>query len=143
MSRKKNDGDKSTDISKYDGKEVGDSDSGESGVVEIKESYVEILNQLGVDTRAMSLEEIRAEIEKRKGNLEAGNVYDLKTGKRVKSESKAKKKKGRTYQVKSVEGVLTAEEFDAARSEQDYKKRSDKEDKPVPTTPFVPPKPKP
>lgn len=143
MSKRKSGGDQPTDITLSRGDLIQDDDSSEGGVTEIKESYIDILNQLGVDTRAMSLEEIRAEIQKRKGSFKSGNRFDLKTGKRIQEESTQGKKKGRTYKVKlSQDEMLTASEFDVDRSDEEYKKKSDKQNSPVPSIPFNP-KPKP
>ena len=129
---------KSGDITRADDTESG----GEVGGQVSEDSYVQILNQLGVDTQAMSLDEVRQMIQQysEEGAIKGAKVIDLKTGKSVQT-FKSKKEQGRTISVKkSSDEPLTRAEMEQQKKDEDYRKGSDKEDTPAPGKPFSPPK---
>lgn len=129
---------------KSDIKIVSDDEVDGSGGNIVEESYATILQKLGVDTAEMTIEDIENMVHQytQEGRLKGAKVISLETGKSVQT-FKQKKDATRTITVKEKsEKPVTPQEFERLKEEERYKKRSDKQDKPAPTTPFIPPTPK-
>ena len=137
---------KPTDLTTTSDTDIEEGGSGESGIYEA--TYSKFAKEHGLDFSEMTVDEIREIIHQyvQEGKVSKGaKVYNLK-GELI--SHKAKQTRGnragvRSYQVKQEKGKpVTQAEFDAIKAEQDYKASSEKQDKPAPDAPFVPPTPK-
>ncbi len=127
-----------TDVDDQDG---GGEISGGQGQ---EESWNQILDSLGIDTRAMSKAEIQAIIRNyTEGKQAASNVYDITSGKKVSSINRKQENDTRYYTLsKDKSGFATSNEVkeDKAKDQQP-EKRSEKESTHTPSRPPFSPKP--
>lgn len=116
-----------------------DDDEDGGSLPPLEDSYGAILRRLGVDTRDMSLDDIRNIIHQyaQEGVLKGAKVIDIKTKKAKQTYSNGKKE--RFYQVKADDGVPVSEaELDNLRKDQEYKARTEKRNEEEPKPPFNP-----
>lgn len=115
-----------------------DEDEG-GGQSQYEESYASILKSLGIDTKGLSVEDIRKVIHEysQEGLMKGGDVIDFTTGKKRKAYKKTDN--SRVYQVKSRNSEpLTGKEMDNERAHDDYNDSSEKQNRPAPSHPFSP-----
>jgi hypothetical protein len=126
--------------------EIEEDDSGgEAGERGQGESWTHILDAMGLDTRAMSLAEIKAAIRNyTEGNQQYSNVIDFTTGDVIsKTASRNAEDDVTYYQVNQKKsGPASAREITENQSSKP-EKRSEKEDKHTPSGPVLGPKPTP
>ena len=138
--------DKRKDLTEVNNGDVDGGDNGGGDGTPVEESYVTILQKLGVDTNEMSIDDIQNMIHQytQEGVLKGAKVIDMKTGKSVQTYKKGEDKtKGRAITVKNEDGrPLTQAEFEKEKKERDYKAKTDEQNQPSPEKPFSPPTPR-